>query len=319
VGIGQINNKKMNSISIVIPVYNDEEVLDELLRRVHPIAESLSDDFEIVLIDDGSKDNSWHIMQELQKQYTNIVTVKLARNFGQQNSIAAGLDISSKDIIVLMDSDLQDRPEDIPLLINALESHNVSMAIAQWISREDNTLKKSVSRLFYKVSEKTTSIHIQPNLGIFRAIKREVVDELKKFPEKTATTISLLYFIGNNYVCVPLKRDARFAGSSGYNLQKMLSLTFARIFSFSMVPIRIVTITGFTIAIISFIVGVILIIRNLFGIVAPGWTSMIVLMLFLFGLTFAFLGVIGEYIGRIFLETKQRPKYIISSVVRDKN
>ena len=215
-----------------------------------------------------------------------------------------------------MDSDLQDRPEDIPVLLNALLESNASMAIAQWISRKDTGFKKFVSNLFFRVSDKITTIHIQPKLGIFRVMKRSVVDELKNFPEKTATTISLLYFIGSDYVAVPLKRDARFAGTSGYNLSKMLSLTFARIFSFSLFPIRLATYTGFTITLLSFIVGIVLIIRRFMGLVAPGWTSIIVLILFLFGLNFAFLGIIGEYLGKIFLETKQRPKFIVSKIVR---
>lgn len=304
-------------LSIVIPIYNDEEVLHELLHRVTPVAFQLAEtDYEIILVDDGSRDQSWNVMQELQSSYSNVVAVKLARNFGQQNSIAAGLSLAQGEYIVLMDSDLQDRPEDIPVLLNALLESNASMAIAQWISRKDTGLKKFVSNLFFKVSDKITTIHIQPKLGIFRVMKRSVVDELKNFPEKTATTISLLYFIGSDYVAVPLKRDARFAGTSGYNLSKMLSLTFARIFSFSLFPIRLATYTGFTITLLSFIVGIVLIIRRFMGLVAPGWTSIIVLILFLFGLNFAFLGIIGEYLGKIFLETKQRPKFIISKVVR---
>lgn len=303
-------------LSIVVPVYNDEEVLHELLKRLYPVAGSLSEKFEIILVDDGSKDRSWKVILELQLMYPEVAAVKLARNFGQQNSIAAGLDTAQGDIVVLMDSDLQDRPEDIPLLIEALQKHNASMAIAQWITRKDTSFKKVVSNLFFHVSDKITDIHIEPRLGIFRAMRREVIDELKNFPEKTATTVSLLYYIGSNYVCVPLKRDARFAGTSGYNLKKMLSLTFARIFSFSMFPIRLATYVGLFISLLSFIFGIILIVRYFTGMVSPGWTSTVVLTLFLFGLNFAFLGVLGEYIGKIFLETKQRPKYIISSILR---
>jgi len=127
--------------------------------------------------------------------------------------------------------------------------------------------------------------------------------------------MSLLYYIGNNYVPVPLTRDARFAGKSGYNLRKMLGLTFARIFSFSLFPIRLATYSGFFLTFLSMLVSLILIIRWYLGNVVPGWTSMIVLMLFLSGMNFAFLGIIGEYLGKIFLETKQRPKYIIETII----
>lgn len=304
---------KVSSVSIVVPVYNDQEVIEELLKRLHPVACSLAEKYEIILVNDGSRDQSWEKLQLVHSQYEGVVIANLSRNFGQQSAIAAGLSLTQYDYIVLMDSDLQDRPEDIPTLLDALLKHNASMAIAQWISRDDKSLKKLVSNLFYQVSERVTEIHIQPKLGIFRVMKRQVVEELNKFPEKTATTVSLLYYIGSNYVCVPLKRDARFAGKSGYNLRKMLSLTFARIFSFSMFPIRMATYTGFTIATLSFLVGIILIIRRLCGFVLPGWTSMMVLMLFMFGLNFAFLGILGEYIGRVFLETKARPKYLIAT------
>lgn len=304
------------SLSVVVPIYNDEEVIAELLRRLTAVLESLVNDYEIILIDDGSRDRSWTIMQDERAQRQHLRIARLSRNFGQQNAIAAGLSLTTKDLIVLMDSDLQDRPEDIPLLIDALLADpEATMAIAQWQERKDSRMKKAVSRLFQIVSNKITDIHQMPRLGIFRVMKKSVVDELRNFPERTATAVSLLYFIGHKYVAVPLKRDARFAGKSGYNLRKMLALTFARIFSFSMFPIRMVTYMGAFLCIGSMIAACGLIIYKLVGNVVTGWTSMMVLLLFLFGLNFAFLGILGEYIGRIFLETKQRPNYIIEQVL----
>ena len=305
-----------NSLSVVIPIYNDQEVIAELLRRLTAVLETIVSDYEIILIDDGSRDNSWAIMNEERTQREHLRIARLSRNFGQQNAIAAGLSLTTKDLIVLMDSDLQDRPEDIPVLIDALLADpEATMAIAQWEERKDSRMKKAVSRLFQIVSNRITDIHQMPRLGIFRVMKKSVVDELRNFPERTATAVSLLYFIGHKYVAVPLKRDARFAGSSGYNLRKMLALTFARIFSFSMFPIRMVTYMGALLCLGSMLAACGLIIYKLVGNVVTGWTSMMVLMLFLFGLNFAFLGILGEYIGRIFLETKQRPNYIIEQVL----
>ena len=299
------------SLSVVVPIYNDEEVINELLRRLTAVVETIVKEYEIILVDDGSRDRSWEIMQAERAQREHLRIARLSRNFGQQNAIAAGLSLTTKELIVLMDSDLQDRPEDIPVLIDALlASPEATMAIAQWEERKDSKMKIAVSRLFQRVS-----IHTMPRLGIFRVMKKSVVEELRRFPEKTATAVSLLYYIGNKYVAVPLKRDARFAGKSGYNLSKMLALTFARIFSFSMFPIRIVTYLGALLCVGSMIAALGLIIYKLVGNVVTGWTSMMVLMLFLFGLNFAFLGVLGEYIGRIFLETKQRPNFIIEQVV----
>ena len=304
------------SLSVVVPIYNDQEVINELLRRLTAVVETIVKDYEIILVDDGSRDNSWAVMQEERAQRDHLRIARLSRNFGQQNSIAAGLSLTTKELIVLMDSDLQDRPEDIPTLIDALSADKeATMAIAQWEERKDSRMKIAVSRLFQRVSNSITDIHTMPRLGIFRVMKKSVVDELKRFPEKTATAVSLLYFIGHKYVAVPLKRDARFAGKSGYNLRKMLALTFARIFSFSMFPIRMVTYMGALLCIGSMIAALGLIIYKLVGNVVTGWTSMMVLMLFLFGLNFAFLGILGEYIGRIFLETKQRPNYIIEQVI----
>ena len=303
------------SLSVVVPIYNDEEVIDELMRRLSAVLESIAKEYEVILVDDGSRDRSWAVMNAAREQYRHLRIARLSRNFGQQNAIAAGLSLATKDLIVLMDSDLQDRPEDIPVLIDALLADGeATMAIAQWEERKDSRMKIAVSRLFQRVSNRITDIHQMPRLGIFRVMRKSVVDELQRFPEKTATAVSLLYFIGHKYVAVPLKRDARFAGTSGYNLRKMLALTFARIFSFSMFPIRMVTYLGALLCVGSMIAAVVLIIYKLMGNVLTGWTSMMVLILFLFGLNFAFLGILGEYIGRIFLETKQRPNYIIEQV-----
>lgn len=308
--------KYTQSISVVVPIYNDQEVIAELHRRLRPVLEAITDRYELILIDDGSRDRSWEEMLQVRRSNEHVRAVRLSRNFGQQSAIAAGLSLTSNDLIVLMDSDLQDRPEDIPTLIDALLADpQAMMAIAQWEERKDSRMKLAVSRLFQRVSNSITEIHTVPRLGIFRVMKKSVVEELRNFPEKTATTVSLLYYIGSRYVAVPLKRDARFAGKSGYNLSKMLALTFARIFSFSMFPIRMVTYMGAFLCIGSMVAAFALVIYKLVGNVVTGWTSMMVLMLFLFGLNFAFLGILGEYIGRIFLETKQRPKFMIGEIV----
>ena len=305
---------EFEKLSVVVPVYNDQEVLDELLKRLTPAVTAICQNYEVILIDDGSRDKSWAKIEELKQQYENIVAVKLARNFGQQNAIAAGLDQATGDVIVLMDSDLQDRPEDIHVLVNALFEHNSTMAIAQWESRKDSFFKVFVSRLFFFVSDHMTEIHVKPRLGIFRAMRSSVVRELKKFPETTATTVSLLYYIGHGYVAVPLKRDARFAGKSGYNLKKMLQLTLARLLSFSMLPLRFTTYTGLGLALMSFLLAIFWIIRKLIMGAPTGWTSLIVVNLFLFGLNFAFLGILGEYIGKVFVEVKRRPKYVVDRI-----
>jgi len=313
-----MNKQKFEfSISYLIPVFNDEAVLEELYKRLFPVAESLSSEYEIIFVDDGCKDRSLSILEKIQQINDKIKIIKLARNFGQANAISAGLDLVQKDVVVIMDSDLQDRPEDIYKLLDAMIKNNVQIAIARWISREDSFFKINISKLFHYVTNKITNVHYVPKLGIFRAIKREVVEELKKNQETTASPMSLLYWMGYDFAIVDLKRDPRFSGDSGYNLKKMFQLAFDRIFSFSLFPIQMASVIGLISGISSIILAIYYIVqRLLFHNVLPGWTSLIVISLFLFGINFIFLGIIGEYLGRIFLETKNRPKYIVDKILK---
>lgn len=161
------------SMSVVVPIYNDEEVIGELLRRLTAVMDRIAGDYEIILVDDGSKDRSWELMCAERSQREHLRIARLSRNFGQQNAIAAGLSLTTKDLIILMDSDLQDRPEDIPLLVDALKAEpEATMAIAQWEERKDSRMKIAVSRLFQHVSNRITDIHTMPRLGIFRVMKK---------------------------------------------------------------------------------------------------------------------------------------------------
>lgn len=307
---------KPGLISVLIPVYNNQEILDELNNRLVQVMPQFFAKYEIVLVDDGSKDNSWEKIEALKKQNEHIVGIKLIRNFGQQNAIAAGLEYVSGDVVVLMDADLQDKPEDIPKLVDALDQNDVPMAIAKWKTRKDSFFKLVVSRLFYSVSNKITKIKHQPNLAVFRAFRKEVIVELKKYQEKTSSILSLIYWIGIDYTAVELERDERYCGKSGYNLKKMLKIAMDRIFSFSLFPIRMAIFTGLITSICSFLFGLILTVRYFMGSASPGWTSIVVLILFFFGVNLIFLGIIGEYVGRIFWESRNRPKFIVKRVLK---
>lgn len=306
------------SITYLIPVYNDEDVLGETYKRLFPVAEKLSDDYEILFVDDGSKDNSLSVLTSLQNKNDRIEVLKLARNFGQANAIAAGFDYGKKDVFVILDSDLQDRPEDIHKLLDAMVRKNVNMAIARWISREDSFFKVTASRMFHYVTNRITNVHYVPKLGMFRAIRREIIEEVQKYQETTATPISLLYWMGYDFAVVDLKRDSRFAGGSGYTIKKMFQLAFDRIFSFSLFPIRLASLMGIISGISSILLALYYVYQRLvFNNILPGWTSLIVVVLFLFGINFIFLGIIGEYLGRIFLETKKRPKFIVDKILKN--
>ena len=219
----------MTELSIIIPVFNDQEVLHELYRRLKPVVFELGKTYEIIFIDDGSSDDSFQILKEFQDKDGNIKIVKLARNFGQSNAITAGLEYSKGDILVIMDSDLQDKPEDIPKLLNALEENDVQMAVAKWASRKGSVVKKFISNTFFIISNVITKIHHPLNIGVFRAFKKEVYETVKNIPELSGTTLSRFYRANINYKTVDLHRDKRYAGKGGYNLNRMFKLAFDRI------------------------------------------------------------------------------------------
>jgi polyisoprenyl-phosphate glycosyltransferase len=304
-------------ISVIIPVYNDEEVLAELYKRLIPALEKITITFEIILIDDGSKDNSFKVLKSLKKEDNRLVLLKLTRNFGQSNAITAGLDHAQYQYIVIMDSDLQDPPEFIEKLLNACIDNECDMAIARRISRKDSWFKKQISGVFNKVSQLATSIKVTQGMGVFRVITKDSYDKIRQIQEVTGTSLSLLYWGGFDYVTVDIERDARYAGDSGYTIRKMFHLAMDRIFSYSLWPLRLATLFGVTIACISFVFGISIIIRRLFfSITFPGWASTIVLILFLFGVNFIILGIVGEYLGRVYLESKNRPKYLVGKIIK---
>jgi len=303
------------SLSVVIPVFNDEEVLAELQRRLQAALKNLSPSYEIVFVDDGSSDGSVRVLRKLQIHDNSIKIIELTRNFGQPNAIAAGLENVSGDVIVLMDSDLQDRPEDIEKLLAAMIQSGAPMAMARWTHRGDSPLRVAASTIFNAMANKITSIRYVPRARVFRVLKKEILVGLKDFLRETATPLSLLHWMGYDYVVVDLDRDPRYAGRSGYTLGRMLKLSLDRIFSYSLFPIRLSSLLGICLGLISVLLAVYFVIQKLFLMkVVPGWTSIVVIILFLQGMNFLFMGIIGEYVGRIYLETKKRPKFVIKHV-----
>ncbi len=222
----------MEKTSVLIPIYNDAEVIGLLFARLKPVLRDLNDDFEIIFIDDGSKDDSLETLLQLQQTESEIKIIKLVRNYGQPGAIAAGLDNSTGDIIIIMDSDLQDRPEDIPALIKAVEENNVLMAIARKY-QPARTLREHAARWFFVLSNKITSIHHDPDLRVFRALKREALKILENFPVKKGTILSLLYRAGVPYTTVDLTREERCAGKTGYDLLKLIKMAFNRVIDHS--------------------------------------------------------------------------------------
>ena len=303
------------SLSVVIPVFNDAAALPELHRRLLEALKHLSSIYEIIFVDDGSCDDSVRVLRELQRQDPAMKILELTRNFGQPNAISAGLDAAGGDVLVLMDSDLQDRPEDIELLLGALLKSGASMAVARWSHRGDSPMRIAASSIFNTLANKITSVQYVPRTRVFRVMKREAIEGLKQFPERTATALSLLNWMGCDFVVVDLNRDPRYAGKSGYTVRSMLRLSLDRIFSHSLFPIRLASVMGIFLGLISVLMAGYFVIQKLFLMkVVPGWTSIVVIILFLQGMNFLFMGIIGEYLGRIYIEAKKRPKYMIRQI-----
>lgn len=300
------------SISVVIPVYNDEAVLPELHRRLRTALDKLTQNSEILFIEDGSQDGSMNVLLELHRRDASVRILQLTRNFGQANAVAAGLDHARGEVVILMDSDLQDRPEDIEKLVAALQEHNVPVAIAHWSIRRDPFLKVTFSRLFNALINRISNIRYATRTRVFRAIRRDMLVILQQFSEKTSTPLSLLCWAGCDFVLVDLDRDIRYAGSSGYSPRKLLRLAIDRIFSHSLLPIR----AAFAPGILLIFAGIVTAAVSIFSGLSPAadvtvWVPIAAFLLILLGLNFIFLGIIGEYLGRIYEEVRKRPKYII--------
>ncbi|RJP76706.1 MAG: glycosyltransferase [Candidatus Zixiibacteriota bacterium] len=302
-------------LSVVIPVFNDAEALPELHRRLSAVLPGLAARHEIIFVDDGSRDRSVEVLLDLQRQDPSVQVVELTRNFGQPNAIAAGLDRAAGDLVVVMDSDLQDRPEDLPVLLEALERDGAAMAVARWSDRHDHPLKVAASRLFHAAANRLSGLAYPSRVRTFRALRRSLLDDLAAFPEKNATVISLLTWTGRDSTVVDLVRDPRFAGKSGYTFLRLLKLSLNRIFSHSLKPLRLAAVVGLAQTLVSLALGAWLAVRGLaLSQVVPGWAVLAVLTAFCFGLTFLFLGLLGEYVGRIYVEMQGRPRYIIKKV-----
>ena len=303
-----MEQEKKKLITILVPAYNEQEVLHLLYDRlVKLMNENTGYDFEILLVNDGSKDKTFEIMQELRFCYLN-----LSRNFGKETAMIAGLDYCNGDAVVIIDADLQDPPELIPEMIKYWEE-GYDDVYAKRKSREGETwLKKFTSKMYYKVLQGFTRIEIQKDTGDFRLLDRRCVEALKSMRENQRYTKGLFSIIGYNKKEILYDRDPRAAGQTKWNYGKLIDLSIDGITSFTTSPLRWAAILGIMISGVAFIYMIYIIIKTLAtGIDVPGYASLMVVILFLGGIQLIFLGIIGEYLGRTFNESKHRPLYFI--------
>jgi dolichol-phosphate mannosyltransferase len=312
----------MPVLSIVVPLYNEEGNVAPLLERVVAIVGRLegAPSYEIVLVNDGSTDRTLERIRDELAQREHIVMVNLSRNFGHQLAASAGMDIAEGDAVILMDGDLQDPPELITEFVAKWrEGFDVVYAVRR-TRKGESPFKLFTARLFYRIIKRLTKVSIPVDTGDFRLMSRRVVEALKRSPERHRFLRGMVSWVGYNQIGIKYDRDERHSGSTKYPLPKMLRFAIDGITSFSDVPLRFASYLGFISSLVAFVYALIVIAYKLFGQNAPGytrgWASTIVAVLFLGGVQLISLGILGEYIGRIYDEVKGRPLYLIGDIER---
>ena len=301
--------------SVVAPVFNEEETLPHFYERLIAVMEGLSEPFELLLINDGSRDSSFQIMKELHQQDSRVRVIDFSRNFGHQIAISAGLDYAQGQAIIIVDSDLQDPPEVIPRLVERWK-HGAEVVYAQRARRAGETKFKLITAtLFYRLIRTITSVNIPRDVGDFRLMDRRVVDALVSMREHHRFMRGLSAWVGFQQEAVLYDRKERFAGQTKYPLMKMIHFSLDAITSFSHLPLQLATTFGFILASISLIGIILAAFLRLFVNAIVGQASTLILVLFLGGVQLIFLGIIGEYLGRIYDEVRARPLYIVHHVL----
>ncbi|MGH8550568.1 MAG: glycosyltransferase family 2 protein [Methylococcales bacterium] len=313
-------SKDKKTVSIVVPVFNEIEVIDTCVRRLSDVMASLRDyDYELIFVDDGSHDGSWEKLIDFQSRDPRLKVIKFSRNFGHQIAITAGIDHAKGTAVVVIDADLQDPPEVIVDMIAKWEQgYDVVYGLRKKRAGE-SWLKLLTASLFYRVLRKFTSIEIPVDVGDFRLMSARAAGQLKQLREKDRFIRGLVSWIGFRQTGVPYYREERFAGETKYPIRKMAKFALDGITSFSSVPLKFASWLGFVTSLLAFLYLLSVFIQKAMGYTVEGWATIMVAIMFLGGVQLICLGIIGEYIGRIFTEIKSRPMYVIESINNEPN
>lgn len=300
-------------ISVVVPVYKADHILDELYRRIKAALETISADFEIMFVEDCGGDNSWQVIERLAAVDPRVRGIQFSRNFGQHYGITAGMDICRGDWVVVMDCDLQDRPEEIPrLYAKAQEGYDV--VLTRRGLRHDPLIKRLMSLLFYKVFSYLADIEYDGESGNFRIMSRKVVSSFCLMRERLRFFGGLIQWMGFPTASIEVEHAVRLAGKSTYTFAKLWKLASETIIAHSDKPLRLAVHFGFLMAFLAFCYGLFFLMRaTVYGVPVQGWSSLIVSLYFIGGIIIAILGILGIYLGKTFDESKKRPLYIISN------
>lgn len=298
--------------SVVVPVYNEEQVVLESYKRLKSVMDSIKEPYEIIFVNDGSRDRTAHIINEICDADKNIKLLDFSRNFGHQIAITAGMDYSEGCAIVVIDGDLQDPPEVIPRMLEKWRE-GYDVVYGKRARRNGESLfKKLTAAAFYRLLQKMTDVEIPVDTGDFRLIDRKVCDALKRINERNRYVRGIISWLGFRQTGVEFVRDGRFAGETKYPLKKMLKFAFDAITSFSYKPLKLATYLGFILSLFSFIYLLEVLYERFFTHnTIQGWASTLAVNLFFNGIILMILGVVGGYIGRIYDEAKGRPLYIV--------
>ena len=295
-------------------MHNEEEGIEEFFARITPILEKVGA-YEIIAINDGSKDNTLELLKQRSQQNSNLKILSFSRNFGKEPALSAGLDFASGDCVVPIDADLQDPPELIPEMVEKWQE-GFKVVLATRKTRAESWLKRKSAEAFYNIISRLSNIKIPKNTGDFRLMDKKVVEAVRNLPERTRFMKGLFAWAGFSSTTIYYDRPERYAGTTKWNYIKLWSFALDGIFAFTTKPLKIWTYLGGIISAFAFIFGTYILLKTLiYGTDLPGYTSMMVVILFLGGIQLMSLGIIGEYIGRIYRETKHRPLYILEEKI----
>ena len=302
---------KPNRVSVVIPCYNEEELLQVLYERVNAVLDAIGIPYEVILVDDGSRDETWAILKKFQQCHPSYKVIRLARNFGHQMALTCGLQAAQGEVVLILDADLQDPPELLPeMLLKWQEGYDVVYG-QRLVRKGEAPLKRLFAYCFYRLIKRITKIEIPVDTGDFRLMDRKAVNALLSLPEPHRFIRGMVAWIGYNQTAIRYERSERYAGDRKYTFKKSLLLALDAITSFSYLPLRLASYLGASISIFAFFYIIVVIVLKLMDINFPGYTSLMASILLLGGVQLMVLGIVGEYVGRIFEQGQKRPLYLV--------
>jgi polyisoprenyl-phosphate glycosyltransferase len=316
----QMGNLLPPILSVVIPSYNEQEVLPETAERIAAQlqrminAHMIGEDSHVLFVDDGSSDRTWPTIEELHRKSRCILGLKLSHNRGHQNALLAGLLSATGDIVVSIDADLQDDPKLMTEMVQANAAGADVVLAVRRTRTTDNAFKRITAELYYRCL-RWMNVEITYNHGDYRLLSRRAIEALRQYGESNLFLRALVMEIGFKAVVVSYDRAPRFAGSSKYTLRKMIALALDGVTAFSTMPLRLITLVGFVVSFFSFLLGAWALLAAFFSLVVPGWASTVIPIYLICGVQLICLGIMGEYIGKIYHETKRRPRYTIETTL----